>query len=105
MSVRAPGSPSTSVATSTPGTYELVQAGLASTAKARRAWARTSSGSSPAEIRVSIIVRFKVVDPTAAVHAVQDYESRIYSDVQLAARRSLASMALEEILTKLSIRR
>jgi regulator of protease activity HflC (stomatin/prohibitin superfamily) len=50
-------------------------------------------------IRVSIIVRFKVVDPTAAVHAVQDYESRIYSDVQLAARRSLASMSLEEILT------
>jgi regulator of protease activity HflC (stomatin/prohibitin superfamily) len=50
-------------------------------------------------IRVSIIVRFRVVDPKAAIHAVEDYESRIYSDVQLAARRSLASMALEEILT------
>jgi regulator of protease activity HflC (stomatin/prohibitin superfamily) len=50
-------------------------------------------------IRVSIIVRFRVVDPEAALHAVEDYESRIYSDVQLAARRSLASMALEEILT------
>ena len=50
-------------------------------------------------IRVSIVVRFQVIDPRAAVHAVEDYESRLYTDVQLAARRSLASMALEEILT------
>jgi regulator of protease activity HflC (stomatin/prohibitin superfamily) len=50
-------------------------------------------------IRVSIIVQFRVTDPTAALHQVQDYESRLYSDVQLAARRSLASMTLEEILT------
>lgn len=50
-------------------------------------------------IRVSIIVRFKVTDPVAAIHAVEDYEARLYTDVQLAARRSLASMKLEEILT------
>lgn len=50
-------------------------------------------------IRVSIIVRFRVVDPTAAIHAVDNYEDRIYTDVQLAARRSLASMPLEDILT------
>ncbi len=50
-------------------------------------------------IRVSILVRFRVTDPRAALHEVEDYESRIYSDVQLAARRSLASMPLEEILT------
>jgi regulator of protease activity HflC (stomatin/prohibitin superfamily) len=50
-------------------------------------------------IRVSIIVQFRVTDPRAAKHAVADYEDRLYSDVQLAARRSLASMALEEILT------
>lgn len=50
-------------------------------------------------IRVSIVVRFRVVSPEAAVHAVQDYESRIYTDIQLAARRSLASMKLEDILT------
>jgi regulator of protease activity HflC (stomatin/prohibitin superfamily) len=30
---------------------------------------------------------------------VADYEDRLYSDVQLAARRSLASMTLEQILT------
>jgi regulator of protease activity HflC (stomatin/prohibitin superfamily) len=50
-------------------------------------------------IRVSIIVQFRVTDPRAAVLAVANYEERLYSDVQLAARRSLASMNLEEILT------
>ena len=50
-------------------------------------------------IRVSIVVQFRVVDPKAAVQRVADYDDRLYSDVQLAARRSLASMTLEEILT------
>jgi regulator of protease activity HflC (stomatin/prohibitin superfamily) len=50
-------------------------------------------------LRVSIIVQFRVVDPRAALHQVESYEDRLYSDVQLAARRSLASMSLEDILT------
>lgn len=50
-------------------------------------------------IRVSIVVRFRVIDPRAARHEVEDHEARLYSDVQLAARRSLASMVLEDILT------
>jgi regulator of protease activity HflC (stomatin/prohibitin superfamily) len=50
-------------------------------------------------IRVSILVQFAVVDPRAAVHTVENYADRLYSDVQLAARRSLAAMSLEEILT------
>ena len=50
-------------------------------------------------VRVSILVQFNVTDPRAAVHAVASYEDRLYSDVQLAARRSLAAMTLEEILT------
>jgi len=50
-------------------------------------------------IRVSIIVQFRVVDPRAAMEQVEKFEERLYSDVQLAARRSLASMTLEEILT------
>src|SRR5258708_7247588 len=50
-------------------------------------------------IRVSIIVQFRVTDPKAAIHEVANYEERLYGDVQLAARRSLASMNLEEILT------
>lgn len=50
-------------------------------------------------LRVSIIVQFRVVDPKLAIHAVEKYEDRLYSDVQLAARRSLAQMTLEDILT------
>jgi regulator of protease activity HflC (stomatin/prohibitin superfamily) len=50
-------------------------------------------------VRVSIIVQFRVTDPRAALHEVENYEDRLYSDVQLAARRSLASMSLEAILT------
>jgi regulator of protease activity HflC (stomatin/prohibitin superfamily) len=50
-------------------------------------------------IRVSILVQFAVTDPKAAVHTVENYEDRLYSDVQLAARRSLAAMALDDILT------
>ena len=37
--------------------------------------------------------------PAAAMERVASYDERLYSDVQLAARRSLASMTLEEILT------
>ena len=50
-------------------------------------------------IRVSIIVQFRVTDPKAAMHEVESFQERLYGDVQLAARRSLASMTLEEILT------
>ncbi|GIJ69245.1 slipin family protein [Virgisporangium ochraceum] len=50
-------------------------------------------------LRVSIITQYRVVDPAAAVERVAGYEDRLYSDVQLAARRSLASMTLEAILT------
>lgn len=50
-------------------------------------------------IRVSILVQFAVTDPLAAIHRVANYEDRLYSDVQLAARRALAAMTLEDILT------
>jgi regulator of protease activity HflC (stomatin/prohibitin superfamily) len=50
-------------------------------------------------IRISIVVQYRVVDPRAALHAVADYQERLYTDVQLAARRSLGSMTLDEILT------
>ncbi|WP_328468106.1 slipin family protein [Actinoplanes sp. NBC_00393] len=50
-------------------------------------------------VRVNIITHFRVVDPVAAIERVTDYVDRVYSDVQLAARRYLASMTLEAILT------
>ncbi|MEM7034435.1 MAG: slipin family protein, partial [Chloroflexota bacterium] len=50
-------------------------------------------------IRVSLLVYFKVKDAEAALHNVGSYEERIYEDVQLAARRFLASRTLEAILS------
>ncbi len=49
-------------------------------------------------VRVSLLVYFRVKDPEAALHNVAHYEERIYEDVQLAARRFLASRSLEAIL-------
>lgn len=50
-------------------------------------------------IRVSLLVYFKINDPVAASHNVSSYEDRIYEDVQLSARRYLASRTLDQILT------
>jgi len=50
-------------------------------------------------IRVSLLVYFRVKDPEAALHNVGSYQERIYEDVQLAARRFLASRTLEAILS------
>lgn len=50
-------------------------------------------------IRVSLLVYYRVTDPVSATHNVSAYEERIYEDVQLAARRFLASRSLDMILT------
>jgi regulator of protease activity HflC (stomatin/prohibitin superfamily) len=49
-------------------------------------------------VRVNLLARYRVIDPKAAMHEVADYKSQLYLDVQLAARRALASMALDDIL-------
>ena len=51
-----------------------------------------------AAIRISLLVYFKVTDARAALHNVTSYEERSYEDVQLAARRFLASRNLTDIL-------
>ena len=50
-------------------------------------------------VRVSLLVYFKVRDAQSAIHNVSAYEERIYEDVQLAARRFLASRELDAILS------
>lgn len=50
-------------------------------------------------IRVSLLVYFRVQDAKSAIHNVSAYEERIYEDVQLAARRFLASRDLDAILS------
>jgi regulator of protease activity HflC (stomatin/prohibitin superfamily) len=49
-------------------------------------------------VRLSILVSFKVVDAKAAVQNVKAFEERMYEDVQLAARRFLATRTLDQIL-------
>ncbi len=49
-------------------------------------------------VRLSLLVYFKVTEPTRALTAVAAYEDRIYEDVQLAARRFLATRTLDQIL-------
>jgi regulator of protease activity HflC (stomatin/prohibitin superfamily) len=49
-------------------------------------------------VRLSLLLYFKVVDPKAAIQNVETYEDRIYEDVQLAARRFLATRTLDQIL-------
>ena len=50
-------------------------------------------------VRVSLLVYFRVRDAQGAAHNVSSYEERIYEDVQLAARRFLASRDLDAILS------
>ncbi len=50
-------------------------------------------------IRVSLLVYFRVRSAEDAAHNVASYEERIYEDVQLAARRFLASRTLDAILS------
>jgi regulator of protease activity HflC (stomatin/prohibitin superfamily) len=50
-------------------------------------------------VRVSLLVYFRVRDAEGAAHNVSAYEERIYEDVQLAARRFLASRTLDAILS------
>ena len=49
-------------------------------------------------VRLSLLVYFRVVDPKSAQITVESYEDRIYEDVQLAARRFLATRTLDQIL-------
>jgi hypothetical protein len=68
-------------------------------AKERSEHRRSLPFDSAERSRSGIIVQFRVIDPKAAIHEVNNYEERIYGDVQLAARRSLALMTLDVILT------
>lgn len=49
-------------------------------------------------VRVSLLVYFCIEDAQAAAHKVSSFQDRIYEDVQLAARRFLASRSLDAIL-------
>jgi regulator of protease activity HflC (stomatin/prohibitin superfamily) len=51
-----------------------------------------------ATISASFIVQFRVTDPRAAVHLVDDFEERLSIDAQTAARRMLRGLSLGEVI-------
>ena len=51
-----------------------------------------------ATISASFMVQFRVADPLAAIHRVKNFEERLYSEAQTAARRVLRGLSVEEIL-------
>ena len=51
-----------------------------------------------ATISASFAVQFRVADPQAAVHRVKNFEDRLVSETQTAARRVLRGLSVEEIL-------
>jgi regulator of protease activity HflC (stomatin/prohibitin superfamily) len=49
-------------------------------------------------VRVTLIAQFRVADPVAARHAVVDYASQLYQDLQLTLREAITGRTLEELL-------
>jgi regulator of protease activity HflC (stomatin/prohibitin superfamily) len=49
-------------------------------------------------ISANFVVQFRVDDPRAAVHQVKNFEERLYSETQTAARRVLRGLSLEEVI-------
>jgi len=49
-------------------------------------------------VRVTLIAQYRVADPIAARHAVGDYQSQLYQDLQLTLREAITGRTLEELL-------
>jgi regulator of protease activity HflC (stomatin/prohibitin superfamily) len=49
-------------------------------------------------VRITLIAQFRVTDPVAARHAVDNYASQLYQDLQLTLRDAVTSQSLEELL-------
>jgi regulator of protease activity HflC (stomatin/prohibitin superfamily) len=49
-------------------------------------------------IRVTLIAQYRVADPIAARHAVGDYQSQLYQDLQLTLREAITGRTLEGLL-------
>src|SRR5919201_6997940 len=54
-------------------------------------------------VRVTLIAQFRVVDPVVARHAVGDYNSQLYQDLQLTLREAITGRTLEDLLKERDI--
>lgn len=52
------------------------------------------------EVRVSLIVQYRVLDPEKAMLSVENYIEQLYQELQLALREVIARRSLEEVLDK-----
>jgi regulator of protease activity HflC (stomatin/prohibitin superfamily) len=50
------------------------------------------------EVRVTLVAQYRVVDPTLALHAVENYSERLHQDLQLALREVIAGRTLDQLL-------
>lgn len=53
-------------------------------------------------IKISIIVKYKVVDPETAINKIEYYQDALYSEIQLALREFISSKEIDTILEKRS---
>ena len=49
-------------------------------------------------IRVTLVAQYKVVDPVAAKHNVDNYATQLYQDLQLTLREAITGRTLEDLL-------
>ncbi len=49
-------------------------------------------------VRVTLVAQYKVSDPVAAKHIVDNYATQLYQDLQLTLRESITGRTLEEVL-------
>ncbi len=50
------------------------------------------------EVRVSLVAQYRVVDPTLALHAVENYTEQLHQELQLALRDLVAARTLDQLL-------
>ena len=62
------------------------------------AWSRTCLPPKGPRSRPASSSSFRVADPLAAIHRVKNFEERLFSEAQTAARRVLRGLNVEEIL-------
>ncbi|BBM85508.1 SPFH domain-containing protein [Candidatus Uabimicrobium amorphum] len=49
-------------------------------------------------IRITLVAQYKIIDPIAAVHNVENYQQQLYQDLQLTLRENITGRLVEEIL-------
>jgi hypothetical protein len=49
-------------------------------------------------VRIALIAQFRVTDPVAALHQVENYQSQLHQDLQLTLREIVTGRTLEELL-------